>query len=60
MRAADSGAREREALWAGLEDGLIDLVATDHSPCPPEMKLREEGLWNRAWGGIASLGWRFR
>jgi allantoinase len=50
------GRENREALWAGLEDGLIDLVATDHSPCPPEMKLREEGLWNRAWGGIASLG----
>jgi allantoinase len=46
----------REQLWGALESGLIDLVATDHSPCPPELKLREEGLWNRAWGGIASLG----
>jgi allantoinase len=46
----------REQLWGALESGLIDLVATDHSPCPPEMKGREEGLWNRAWGGIASLG----
>ncbi len=46
----------REQLWGALESGLIDLVATDHSPCPPEMKRREEGLWNQAWGGIASLG----
>ena len=46
----------REQLWAALESGLIDLVATDHSPCPPEMKRREEGRWNLAWGGIASLG----
>jgi allantoinase len=46
----------QEQLWGALESGLIDLVATDHSPCPPEMKQREEGLWNRAWGGIASLG----
>jgi len=46
----------RAALWTALEDGLIDMVATDHSPCPPAMKHREEGLWNQAWGGIASLG----
>jgi len=46
----------RDALWTALEDGLIDLVATDHSPCPPAMKRRDEGLWNRAWGGISSLG----
>ncbi|MGA9671365.1 MAG: allantoinase AllB [Terracidiphilus sp.] len=45
-----------ESLWDGLESGLIDMVATDHSPCPPTMKRREEGLWNQAWGGIASLG----
>ena len=46
----------REQLWAALESGLIDLVATDHSPCPPAMKRREEGRWDLAWGGIASLG----
>ena len=49
-------AANREALWAALEAGLIDLVATDHSPCPPAMKRREEGRWDWAWGGIASLG----
>jgi allantoinase len=46
----------REQLWEALESGLIDLVATDHSPCPAAMKLRDEGLWDLAWGGIASLG----
>jgi allantoinase len=45
----------REKLWAALGNGTIDLVATDHSPCPPKMKLREEGDFLRAWGGIASL-----
>jgi allantoinase len=45
----------RERLWAALGAGTIDLIATDHSPCPPEMKLREEGDFLRAWGGIASL-----
>jgi allantoinase len=45
----------REKLWAGLADGTIDFIATDHSPCPPAMKLAEEGDFLRAWGGIASL-----
>ena len=36
-------------------DGTIDLIATDHSPAPPQMKLAETGDFLRAWGGIASL-----
>jgi allantoinase len=49
-------AANREELWDALERGLIDMVTTDHSPCPPAMKRREEGRWDQAWGGIASLG----
>jgi len=49
-------AANREALWNALERGLIDMVTTDHSPCPPAMKRREEGRWDLAWGGIVSLG----
>lgn len=45
----------RERLWAGLDDAVIDFVASDHSPCPPEMKCRETRDFLRAWGGIASL-----
>jgi allantoinase len=45
----------RERLWQGLKNGIIDLVATDHSPCPPVMKRLEEGSFKTAWGGIASL-----
>jgi allantoinase len=45
----------REALWQGLGDGIIDLVVTDHSPCPPAMKRLDEGSFKTAWGGIASL-----
>jgi allantoinase len=48
-------AAEREALWRALLAGGIDLVASDHSPCPPAMKRREEGDFFAAWGGIASL-----
>jgi allantoinase len=50
------GAANRDALWKALEEGLIDMVTTDHSPCPPAMKRRDEGRWDLAWGGVASLG----
>jgi allantoinase len=49
------GRSHREGLWAGLRDGRIDLVATDHSPAPAALKLIDEGDFVRAWGGIASL-----
>jgi allantoinase len=57
----------REQLWAALQSGLIDLIATDHSPCPPDLKRmrlldtgpphpgEEPGRFDQAWGGIASL-----
>ncbi len=45
----------REQLWEGLANGTIDLIVSDHSPCPGQMKLRESGDFMKAWGGIASL-----
>jgi allantoinase len=45
----------REKLWEALREGSIDLVATDHSPSPPERKKVETGDFRGAWGGIASL-----
>jgi allantoinase len=45
----------REQLWAALGDGTIDMIASDHSPCPPAMKHLEKGDFMDAWGGIASL-----
>jgi allantoinase len=45
----------QHCLWEGLLTGVIDLVASDHSPCPPEMKRLETGNFQQAWGGIASL-----
>ena len=49
------GRENRERLWEALRAGEIDLVASDHSPCPPEMKELETGDFFAAWGGIASL-----
>ena len=45
----------REQLWTALEDGTIDMVVSDHSPCPPDLKLPESGDFLQAWGGISSL-----
>jgi allantoinase len=43
---------EQDALWTALRDGTIDIVASDHSPAPPE---RKSGDFLRAWGGIAGV-----
>lgn len=45
----------REQLWAALGEGLIDMVVSDHSPCPPELKCPDSGDFMQAWGGISSL-----
>jgi allantoinase len=42
----------QEALWEKVLDGTVDLIASDHSPAPPEMKCRP--FW-QAWGGIAGV-----
>lgn len=49
------GHENREALWRGLLEGVIDFVVTDHSPCIPALKGFELGDFHRAWGGVASL-----
>jgi allantoinase len=50
--------RERdhqERLWGGLDEGLVDLVVSDHSPCTPSLKRLEAGDFQAAWGGITGL-----
>ncbi|QDE70770.1 allantoinase [Myxococcus xanthus] len=48
-------AENRERLWAGLAQGDIELVVSDHSPCTPALKHLDRGDFGAAWGGIASL-----
>jgi allantoinase len=48
-------AEDRDGLWRGLQDGQIDLIASDHSPAPPALKCVDTGDFVQAWGGIASL-----
>lgn len=41
-----------EQLWHEVLAGRVDLVASDHSPCPPEDKERgRDDIW-QAWGGL--------
>jgi allantoinase len=45
----------REQLWNALGDQTIDMIVSDHSPCPPDMKSLDTGNFLQAWGGISSL-----
>ncbi|MEO8417004.1 MAG: allantoinase AllB [Ginsengibacter sp.] len=50
--------REKEnndQLKAALANGVLDFIATDHSPAPPDIKELETGNLQKAWGGIAGL-----
>ncbi|MBQ5901816.1 MAG: amidohydrolase family protein [Clostridia bacterium] len=46
------GREDREAIWAGLQDGTIDCIATDHAPHSAEEKGR--GLEKSAFGTVGS------
>ncbi|MGO4295346.1 allantoinase AllB [Glutamicibacter sp. MCAF14] len=45
----------RELLWKGLEEGVIDCIVSDHSPSTIDLKDVENGDFGVAWGGVASL-----
>ncbi len=48
-------ASNRELIWAGLTEGIIDIVVTDHSPCTVALKEQGGGDFGAAWGGVAGL-----
>ncbi|GIO11196.1 allantoinase [Cohnella xylanilytica] len=41
---------ERDRLWEEIRAGRIDMISSDHSPCPTSMKT---GDLLEAWGGIS-------
>jgi allantoinase len=45
-------AENREALWRALDEGVLDFIASDHSPCTPLLKQAD---FDAAWGGISGL-----
>ncbi|WP_425513645.1 allantoinase AllB [Arthrobacter yangruifuii] len=49
------GDANREQLWAGLADGTIDCIVSDHSPSTLDLKDLGRGDFSVAWGGVSSL-----
>jgi len=46
---------EIEELWKCVLDGMVDTIASDHSPCLWEDKAPGlDNIWN-AWGGISGV-----
>ncbi|MGO4106707.1 allantoinase [Paenibacillus sp. YAF4_2] len=44
---------QKEGLWQLIKEGKLDVIASDHSPCPPDLKFNESLTFFEAWGGIA-------
>jgi allantoinase len=45
----------REALWQEVLAGRVDLIGSDHSPCPAADKEKgNDDVW-KAWGGVAGI-----
>ncbi|MCL2163326.1 MAG: allantoinase AllB [Oscillospiraceae bacterium] len=45
---------DTEKMWDALISGQIDILASDHSPCPLGMKDPPDGDIFKAWGGLSS------
>lgn len=47
--------QNNDLLKDALVKGVLDFIATDHSPATPGIKETESGNFLRAWGGIAGI-----
>ena len=48
-------AATRDRLWSALLAGEVDLIGSDHSPCPAADKQKgERDVW-QAWGGVSGI-----
>ncbi len=45
--------QDRVALRQAVINGAVDIVGSDHSPAPPEMK--QDANFFRVWGGVAGV-----
>lgn len=48
-------AANQDLLWAGIVDGTIDAIVSDHSPSTVDLKRSGGGDFGLAWGGISGL-----
>jgi allantoinase len=46
-------APHHDQLWSRVLDGTVDIIGSDHSPAPPEMKNSADFF--AVWGGIAGV-----
>lgn len=46
-------AEQQAGLWKHVENGGLDFVTSDHSPCTPDLKDKENAF--EAWGGISGI-----
>jgi len=44
-----------QQLKEAFKTGILDFIASDHSPAPPDLKELDSGNLMKAWGGISSL-----
>lgn len=49
LRDAD----EQDGLWCELLDDHVDMIASDHSPSDPSLKIESD--FRASWGGIAGV-----
>ncbi|WP_209123767.1 allantoinase AllB [Alkalihalobacillus sp. BA299] len=48
-----------EKLWKCIENGWVDTIGTDHSPCPISMReVGNDNIW-LSWGGIQGVQFGF-
>lgn len=48
-------AATRAALWDEVLAGRVDLIGSDHSPCPAADKIKGmDDIW-QAWGGVSGI-----
>lgn len=60
IRSKNNREMLRKSLFTKSEHShAIDLIASDHSPCPDELK-ETNGNLTSAWGGIAGLQYRLQ
>jgi len=50
----------QKELWRGLlgdinNPSLVDMIASDHSPCTPDLRLQDTSDVRKAWGGLTGL-----
>lgn len=45
--------KQKEGMWRMVAEGKLDVIASDHSPCPPELKFDDSLTFFEAWGGIS-------